>query len=115
MKKIPKICQNKETCTWKPRCKYVHPEDGESLPVRQARVLTTPQRSQGHQGQAQSQNFGSPKMVHHPPSWSQIPPPAYQSQEHIMENIQQKIQEMMVNVIVPNLMSLSQFPNIRKK
>ena len=35
--KIPKACQNGFNCRWKPRCRYVHPEDGESFPVRAPR------------------------------------------------------------------------------
>ena len=125
VKKIPKICQNKDTCTWKPRCKYVHPENGESLPVKQARVFSALQMSQGqsfhqaaskgHQGGSGSLGFGSPDIGRHPPGWTQIPPPTYQSPGQVMENIKKKIQEMMMNVIVPDLMCLSQFPNLGKK
>ena len=32
--KVPKLCDNGPRCTWKPRCRYVHMEDGESIPAR---------------------------------------------------------------------------------
>ena len=32
--KIPKLCFNGPACSWKPGCRYIHPEDGESIPVR---------------------------------------------------------------------------------
>ena len=128
VKKIPKLCQNKETCSWKPRCKYVHPEDGESLPIRdrQERVPAPAQRlqrlhfppqaaPQGHQEPSGSQGFGHPDVGHHPPGWTQIPPPIYRNPEQIIENITKQIQEMVMNVVTPNLMSLTQFPNLRKK
>ena len=35
--KVPKICGNGEGCSWKPGCRYVHPEDGESIPPRATR------------------------------------------------------------------------------
>ena len=35
--KIPKLCYNGRDCTWKPRCRYLHPEDGETMPVRIAK------------------------------------------------------------------------------
>ena len=34
--KVPKMCYNGPSCTWKPGCRYVHPEDGETIPVREA-------------------------------------------------------------------------------
>ena len=36
--KVPKLCYNGQNCSWKPRCRYVHPEDGESIPARAHRV-----------------------------------------------------------------------------
>ena len=30
--KVPKVCNNGLDCTWKPRCRYVHLEDGEKIP-----------------------------------------------------------------------------------
>ena len=33
VKKVPKLCRNKEACVWKPQCRYIHPEDGESMPA----------------------------------------------------------------------------------
>ena len=32
--KICKFCQNGPSCSWKPGCKYVHPEEGEVIPPR---------------------------------------------------------------------------------
>ena len=39
--KVPKLCDNKEACVWKPSCRYIHPEDGEFLPVRSTRRQST--------------------------------------------------------------------------
>ena len=53
--KVPKLCKDKEACVWKPQCKYVHPEDGEALPVRgEPRVR---------------QGFGSQDFSRQPPGW----------------------------------------------
>ena len=34
---VSKFCHNGPGCTWKPRCRYVHPEDGEIIPPRNQR------------------------------------------------------------------------------
>ena len=36
--KVPKMCRNGPGCTWKPRCRYVHAEDGETIPPRTPRA-----------------------------------------------------------------------------
>ena len=36
--KVPKHCWNGPMCRWKPRCRYVHPEDGETIPPREERL-----------------------------------------------------------------------------
>ena len=36
--KIPKLCYNGPSCNWMPVCRYIHQEDGESLPARAPRV-----------------------------------------------------------------------------
>ena len=33
VKKVPKLCQDKEACVWTPRCRYVHPENGDVFPA----------------------------------------------------------------------------------
>ena len=35
--KVPKLCHNGTRCNWKPRCRYIHPEDGEIIPPRSRR------------------------------------------------------------------------------
>ena len=35
MIKIRKFCRNGPSCSWKPGCKFVHPEDGEAMPARE--------------------------------------------------------------------------------
>ena len=35
--KVPKVCHNGQGCSWKPRCRYVHLEDGETIPPRAPR------------------------------------------------------------------------------
>ena len=32
--KVPKMCRNGPGCSWKPRCRYIHTEDGETIPPR---------------------------------------------------------------------------------
>lgn len=134
VEKVPKLCRNKETCRWKPRCKFIHPEDGESLPgrSRQDQVSVSGPRSSEHhpsQGAAAparvaattstpppspppaQQVFSNPDMASQPPDWNQLPPPTYNSPEKIIQQIQQ-IQQQIQNV---NLMCLKQFPNLGKK
>ena len=32
--KVRKFCRNGPSCSWKPGCKFIHPEDGEVMPAR---------------------------------------------------------------------------------
>ena len=62
IEKIPKLCRNSRMCNWKPRCRYVHPEDGETFPQRASRM-----------GGSSGQGFGSPRLSRPPPGFSQVP------------------------------------------
>ena len=64
--KVPKLCYNGLACTWKPRCRYVHPEDGEAIPTRAARG----EGNQGVQGLQSNQDFVSPDISQVPPGYS---------------------------------------------
>ena len=111
--KVPKLCKNGESCGWTPRCKYVHPENGEVLPTRRS-------ISDGRQT-VQTQGFGSQDMSQQPPGWTHLPPPAVlptpvqatDSKAGEMERRTHVIQEFL-QMIIPNLMCLTQFPNLEK-
>ena len=113
--KVPKLCKDKEACVWKPQCRYVHPEDGEALPERRVRG--------GHIERMVSQDFGPQHLSQQPPGWSQFPPPTPPSpspapaQPRPQEEQERKtnvIQEFL-KLIVPDLMCMNQFPNLRKR
>ena len=36
--KVPKNCDNGPSCRWKPRCRYIHEEEGETIPRRAPRT-----------------------------------------------------------------------------
>ena len=123
--KVPKLCKDKETCAWKPRCRYVHPEEGEALPVRgvregpregRARICFYPTNcprggpvaeggscSYFHPNPANPQDFVSLDYSQPPPGWSSPPPPA-----------QVRETRGAVSVIVPNRMCLIQYPNLER-
>ena len=109
VKKVPKLCRNKETCVWKPQCRYLHPEDGESLPA-----------GPGGQG------FGVNNFSQQPPGWSSLPPPSppntsptVPSQENQQLQMEQEkrtnVIEQFLKLIVPNLLYMTQFPNLTRK
>ena len=54
--KVHKLCQNGPPCTWKPRCRYVHPEDGEIIPPRASRegARTLRQENRGPREEARA-------------------------------------------------------------
>ena len=54
--KVPKLCMNGQRCLWKPRCRYIHPEDGEVMPQRVQRN--------------QVQGFVLPDLATPPPGYS---------------------------------------------
>ena len=61
--KVRKLCLNGPSCAWKPRCRYLHPEDGEIIPPRAARQET---RSQ-YREETREQCFGTPEYSQPPP------------------------------------------------
>ena len=63
--KIQKLCLNGLGCNWKPRCRYVHPEDGEII---QPRVS----REQGGRPHPREQGFGHLNCNQPPPGYNYI-------------------------------------------
>ena len=61
--KVRKVCYNGPSCNWKPRCRYVHLEDGEIIPP------IVPTRSQPRQ-ETREQGFGPPDLSQAPPGFS---------------------------------------------
>ena len=115
--KVPKFCKDKEACVWKPQCKYVHPEDGEALPVRsvRSRPLVSIMR----------QDFGPQVFNQQPPDWRSIPPPtlsptlpppphpAQGSQQEDQKRKTYVIQEFL-RLMVPDIMCMNEFPNLKR-
>ena len=70
--KVRKVCLNGPTCNWKPRCRYVHLEDGESIPPRlprQAPQAGSPGRLP-RQGGRHNQVCVAPNLSQAPPGYS---------------------------------------------
>ena len=125
--KVPKLCRLKQSCGWKPRCRYVHPEDGESLPVQRLRegpregvirncfypnncprggpVAQGGFCSYFHPNSPRVQDFVSLDYSQQPPGWSRLPPPAQDREQ------EQEVRGA-VRVIVPNRRCLKQYPNL---
>ena len=99
--KVSILCRYKEACRWKPRCRFVHPKDGESVAVQK-------DQARGVASGSPVQDFVTPDIRQQPPGWNQIPPPAKLNHEQFIQEIQQQIQQI-------NLMCLAQFPNLMKK
>ena len=81
VKKVRKLCYNGQGCNWKPRCRYVHPEDGEVIPDRASRdqmrsphhqpgQLPGQQQQPDQQSSSGNQVFGSPDLRQPPPGVS---------------------------------------------
>ena len=87
--KVRKLCLNGTGCTWKPRCRYVHPEDGETIPLRAPReggresyarpchwsANECPRGGPGtctfvHKPQPSNQGFATPAFSQLPPGYS---------------------------------------------
>ena len=63
IEKVRKACRNGFQCLWKPRCKFVHFEDGEVMPPR----VTI----------EQEQDFVLPDLTQPPPNHQTMSPPRY--------------------------------------
>ena len=61
--KINKLCRNGPRCHWKPRCKYIHPEDGEVVPPREERGRRT------NNNENRGQGFGGVDLSRAPPGY----------------------------------------------
>ena len=67
--KIRKVCRNGPHSNWKPRCRYVHPEDGEIIPPREeSRAHRVESRVLREEDRRPSvQDFRSPNHSQPPP------------------------------------------------
>ena len=111
--KVPKLCRDKEACVWKPRCKYIHPEDGEVIP---ARIVESSYEVQG---------FGSHNYTQQPPGWTRLSPPspphlpAAPAQDTKIPQVELErrtnVIEQFIKLIIPNLMCMTDFPNLLRK
>ena len=71
--KVRKLCLNGPVCSWKPRCRYIHLEDGETIPERAPREQERRTQNQvGLLGGATSgeQGFRNPVSSLSPPGFS---------------------------------------------
>ena len=114
--KVPKLCRDGEACVWTPRCRYVHPENGEVLPARSV------ERGSGQN--VKRPNFGSQDMRQQPPGWSSLPAPppvcpapppspAPVNQLPLAEQERRnKVVKEFLQLIVPNLMCMTSFPSL---
>ena len=122
VEKIPKLCQNSRSCRWKPRCRYIHAEDGETMPQRAPRERTSrvqvghcyhsarecPRGGPGscrfsHKPEPRDQGFGSARFPH--------PPPGYRAVQQEQQQQQVEYGSQMVMIQVP-LNSLREFPSL---
>ena len=111
--KIPKLCRDEGACAWKPWCKYIHPEDGVVLLVRNVA------RDSARQG------FGTLDYSHQPPGWTRLfppsrpTPPAAPAQDNQIPQSElerrSSVIEQFIKLIVPNLMCMTEFPNLLRK
>ena len=115
MKKAPKLCQDKEACVWTPRCRYVHPENGEVFPASGEKTFRQGVQTQGFVSQDRSQQ---------PPGWSSLPPPALHpapppptvnNSTQGEQERRAKVVKEFLQLIVPNLMCMTDFPNLEKR
>ena len=93
VEKVPKVCRNSLNCTWKPSCRYVHPEDGETVPQRAPRERNN-----------RVQDFGSPNLSRPPPGHRPV---------RLGQQAEVQVQESSnrVTIKVPSY-SLQEFPNM---
>ena len=65
--KVCELCLNGPGCTWTPRCRYVHPEDGEIIPPRAPRQEARDRREEGGRPLSCEQGLGAQDLSHPPP------------------------------------------------
>ena len=115
--KVRKLCRNGESCVWTPRCRYVHPENGEVLPVRSVERNTT--------NNALKPNFGVKGLSQQPPGWNSLippatcpPPPTTRAPGIQVPQVDQERRNKVITdflqLIVPNLMCMTDFPSLEK-
>ena len=74
--KVPKYCYNGPRCNWKPRCRYVHPEEGEIIPPWTSRPGQGGQGREGtgggehRRGQFIVEGFGRQDLNQPPPGFT---------------------------------------------
>ena len=69
--KVRKACYNGTNCSWKPRCRYVHVEDGEVMPARVPREVGRRFQDRPYPAPTSNQDFVIPDMSQQPPGFSQ--------------------------------------------
>ena len=107
VRKVRKLCDNGPTCTWKPCCRYVHPEDGEVIPPRReeggrrSRGEEQEREVRGSRGQGRLQYSVGGGWTRVPDMGFQVdltrPPPGYLRQQ------------------IPHINSLGHFPVLKTK
>ena len=71
--KVRKLCRNGPGCTWKPRCRYVHMEDGEVIPPRfqkEVARVRIPGEERTLQREEPRPGFGTPNLSQPPPTFT---------------------------------------------
>ena len=83
--KVRKLCYNGPSCNWKPRCQYVHLEDGETVPPRAPRednrTFRQEAREEDRRPLTNDQGFGNPNINVPPPGYSMANFPNLRQQE----------------------------------
>ena len=98
---------------WAPHCRYIHPENGEVLPALSLeRSFRREMRPQG---------FGPQDPSQQPPGWSSLPPQTLRptpvqstSTLQVEEERRIKVEREFLQLIVPNILCLTDFPNLGK-
>ena len=84
--KVPKVCWNGPRCRWKPRCRYVYPEDGEVIPPREERLgFGRVDRSQPPPGYVMSSGIHSQSTQRAPDLRNMEEFPGMKKPRHMME------------------------------
>ena len=112
---------NKQSCLWKPACRYVHPEDGEFMPVRSTQRQSIaklcyypdncPRGGPGicsflHPSSSTNQGFTHTDLSR--------PPPGYRpNQTHQRYNASAEVQQRgWVNIRTPEMHTATDCPNL---
>ena len=105
--KVPKLCKDRQTCTWKPCCKFVHPEDGDQMPSRNISMnQQTPEKmTKKTNNQRLSPVTTRNQQNFHQTDFSQPPP-------NSIKEPAWKVEDPKMWLIPLKLQSLKEFPNL---